>query len=62
MFNQCKNGHTDEIFDGYCDNCGADLVMDDIEYPGSASAFSSIISVLKAFFEKIAELFKGLFN
>lgn len=62
MLNQCKNGHTDEVFDGYCDNCGADLVLDNMEYPSTPSAISSFFGMIKSLFEKITEFFRNLLN
>ncbi len=62
MFNECINGHVDEIFDGYCDNCGADLVLDDMAYPGTLTGIDSFISLIKSFIEKLTEFFRNLFN
>lgn len=59
---QCiNNGHTDEEFDGYCDRCGADLVLDDMLYP-SVPTPSGIFEVLKSFFERIIAFIKSLFS
>ncbi|MBR3766791.1 MAG: hypothetical protein IKL10_00945 [Clostridia bacterium] len=57
-----KNGHTDEEFDGFCDRCGADLVLDDMLYPGVPSGFMGIIAMLKEVFERIIAFVKGLFS
>lgn len=57
----CINGCTDEIFDGYCDRCGADLVLDDMLYP-SAPAPDGIFERLKSFIMSIIEFIKTLLH
>ncbi|MBE6716705.1 MAG: hypothetical protein E7573_07270 [Ruminococcaceae bacterium] len=58
----CAGGHTDEIFDGYCDRCGADLVLDDMLYPSVPSGPVGIIDMIKRFFESIIAFIKKLFS
>lgn len=56
-----KDGHTDEKFDGYCDRCGADLVLDDMLYPSVPSP-TGLFDALAEFFEKIIAFFKSIFS